>query len=95
MFSLKGGIYKDTPFTFSFKMHFAFEGAWFQSQGEAVWLAQSLPVPEPAPTSLEQKGSESGLGVRWGWLSKLRNVLVITFYCCVHLTFQIHPSWLN
>lgn len=76
-------------------LHFFFWGCMVPKPGRGGWLTQSLPVPEPAPTSLEQNCSESGLGVRCGWLSKLSNAVVITLYCCVHLTFQIHPSWVT
>lgn len=58
--------------------------------GRGGWLTQSLPVPEPAPTSLEQKGSECGLGVRCGWLSKLRNAFEI--FIALSLDFPDSPK---
>lgn len=78
-------------FAFSFKMNFHFRGAQLQSQRQAPGLHSSFLSLEPAPASLEQKSSESGPGVGCGWLSKLENVLVITFYCCLHLNFQTSP----
>ena len=75
-------------FAFSFKMNFPFWGVQLQSQPQAAGLHSPFLSPESVPTSLEQKSSESGPGVGCGWLSKLENVLVITFYCCLRLNFQ-------
>lgn len=72
-----------------FQNEFHFLGSTAPKPARGVWLAQALLVPAvPAPTFLEQESSESGPGVGCGWLSKLGNVLVITFYCCLHLSFQ-------
>lgn len=79
-------------FAFSFKTNLPFQGAWLQSQLQTAGLHSPFLSPEPAPTSLEQKSSGSGPGAGCGWLSKLENVLVITFYCCLHLNFQTSPS---
>lgn len=82
---------------FLFQDEFPFWGTVGPKAETGSWLTQCLPVPEPAPTSLEQKSSKSGPGVECGCLSKLGNVLVITFYCCLHLNFQIshHPPSLT
>lgn len=77
-------------FALSFKMNFP-SGKHSPKARDRQLAAHSLPVPEPAPTSLELKRSESGPGVGCGWLSKLGNVLVITFYCCLHFDSQISP----
>lgn len=45
---------------------FSFSGSTAPKPGTGSWLAQSLPVPEPAPTFLEQNSSESGPGVGCG-----------------------------
>jgi hypothetical protein len=91
MFNLMGNLEKDV-LCFLFQDAFHFRGSTVPKPAGGGWLAQPLPVPEPAPISLEQKSSESGPGVGCGRLSKLRNVLVITFYCCLHLNFQTYSS---
>lgn len=72
---------------FLFKMNFPFQGAQLQSQRQAAGL-HSPSCPWACSSLLEEKSSESGPGVGCGWLSKLGNVLVITFYCCLHFNFQ-------
>lgn len=79
----------------SLQDEFPFWGSTALKPETGSWLAQpflSLSLLQPLG---REELVESGPGAGCGWLSKLGNVLVITFYCCLHFNFQpvfLHPA---